>query len=183
MSNAVKLFILFAVGGTLFGEETRRELVNPSPTPAGDSKANSDSVPDVYPIYGRIGRVVIFRFKNDADLLAGMNKMVKTEKIKNAVILSAAGSLKGYHIHQISNREFPSKNIFVKDPNAPCDLISMNGYVINGRVHAHMTLATPDKAFGGHLEPGSTVFTFAIVTLGILDDGIDISKIDDKTYR
>ena len=59
----------------------------------------------------------------------------------------------------------------------------MNGYVINGRLHAHMTLANPDKAFGGHLEPGSTVFTFAIVTLGILEDGIDISKVDDKTYR
>jgi uncharacterized protein len=181
MSNA--LFVLFAIAGALFAEETRREIVNPSPTPAGDSKPNSDSVPDVYPIYGRIGRVVIFRFKNDADLLAGMERMVKTEKIKNAVILSAAGSLKGYQVHQISNRDFPSKNVFVKDPTKPCDLISMNGYVINGRIHAHMTLAIPEKAFGGHLEPGNTVFTFAIVTLGILDDGIDISKIDDKTYR
>ena len=184
MSYAViPLLVLLAIAGVLFAEETRREMVNPSPIPAGDSKPNSDSVPDVYPIYGHIGRVVIFRFKNDADLLAGMEKMIKTEKIKNAVILSAAGSLKGYHVHQISNREFPSRNVYVKDPTAPCDLISMNGYVINGRIHAHMTLATPDKAFGGHLEPGSTVFTFAIVTLGILEDGIDISKVDDKTYR
>ena len=95
---------------------------------------------------------MIFRFKNDTDLLAGMDKMVKQEKIKNAVILSAAGSLKGYHVHQISNSTFPSKNTFVKDPTAPCDLISMNGYVINGRIHAHMTLSNPDKAFGGHLE-------------------------------
>jgi predicted DNA-binding protein with PD1-like motif len=183
MSHVVKaLCVLFAIGA-LFAEETRREIVNPSPTPAGDSKPNSDSVPDVYPIYGRLSRVVILRFKNDADLLGGMERMVKQEKIKNAVILSAAGSLKGYQVHQISNRDFPSKNVFVKDPTAPCDLISMNGYVINGRIHAHMTLATPDKAFGGHLEPGSTVFTFAIVTLGILEDGIDISKIDDKTYR
>jgi predicted DNA-binding protein with PD1-like motif len=99
------------------------------------------------------------------------------------VILSGAGSLKGYQVHQVSNRDFPSKNVFVKDPTAPCDLIGMNGYVINGRIHAHMTLATPDKAFGGHLEPGSTVFTFAIVTLGILEDSLDLTKIDDKTYR
>jgi uncharacterized protein len=175
--------VLFAIAGLLFAEESRRELVNPAPRPADDAKPNSDKVPDVYPIYGKIGRVVIFRFKNDADLLTGMEKMIKQEKIKNAVILSAAGSLKGYQVHQISNREFPSKNVFVKDPTAPCDLISMNGYIINGRLHAHMTLATPEKAFGGHLEQGSTVFTFAIVTVGILEDGIDISKIDDKTYR
>ena len=59
----------------------------------------------------------------------------------------------------------------------------MNGYIINGRVHAHMTLATPDKAFGGHLEPGTNVFTFAIVTLGVLTAEADLARVDDKTYR
>jgi uncharacterized protein len=99
------------------------------------------------------------------------------------VILAGAGSVRGYHVHQVSNRTFPSKNLFVKNPTAPADLIGMNGYIINGKVHAHMTLANPDKAFGGHLEPGTSVFTFAIVTLGILDDSVDLNKIDDKTYR
>jgi predicted DNA-binding protein with PD1-like motif len=109
--------------------------------------------------------------------------MVKQEKIRNAVILSAAGSVKGYQVHQVSNRTFPSKNVFVKDPTAPADLIGMNGYVIDGKIHAHITLANPEKAFGGHLEPGTSVFTFAIVTLGVLDDSVDLSKVDDKTYR
>jgi hypothetical protein len=40
-----------------------------------------------------------------------------------------------------------------------------------------------DKAFGGHLEPGMNVFTFAIVTVGVLSDDTDLSRIDDKTYR
>jgi uncharacterized protein len=109
--------------------------------------------------------------------------MVKQEKIRNAVILAGAGSVTGYQVHQVSNRTFPSKNTFVKDPTAPADLIGMNGYIINGKIHAHMTLANPDKAFGGHLEPGTIVFTFAIVTVGILDDGADLSRVDDKTYR
>ena len=46
-----------------------------------------------------------------------------------------------------------------------------------------VTLATPDKAIGGHLEPGTPVFTFAIVTVGILKDGADLSHLDDKAYR
>jgi predicted DNA-binding protein with PD1-like motif len=50
------------------------------------------------------------------------------------------------------------------------------------RVHAHITLANADKAFGGHLEPDTTVFTFAVVT-GVLDDGLGLTKIDDWTYR
>jgi hypothetical protein len=59
----------------------------------------------------------------------------------------------------------------------------MNGYVLNGKVHAHMTLATPDKAFGGHLEPETQVFTFAIVTVGVLPDSLDLSKLDVTDNR
>jgi predicted DNA-binding protein with PD1-like motif len=167
----------------LFAQETRREIANPSPTPGADARPNSDDVPDVYGMNGRFERVVILRFKYDVDLLAGIQKMVKQEHIRNAVILSAAGSVRGYQVHQVSNRTFPSKNTFVKNPTAPADLIGMNGYIINGTVHAHMTLANPDHAFGGHLEPGTNVFTFAIVTLGVLDAGVDLSRVDDKSYR
>ena len=180
----MKTTIVFIVlAGALPAQETRREIVNAAPNPAEDAKANSDKVPDVYAIKGQFDRIVTLRFKYNSDLLAGIQQMVKQEKIRNAVILSGIGSVRGYHIHQVSNRDFPSKNMFVKNPTEPADVISMNGYIMDGRIHAHMTLATPDKAFGGHLEPGTSVFTFAIVTLGIMSDGTDFSKIDDKTYR
>jgi predicted DNA-binding protein with PD1-like motif len=58
----------------------------------------------------------------------------------------------------------------------------MNGYVINGKIHAHMTLATPDRVIAGHVEHGTEVFTFAIVTVGVMND-TDLGKVDDKTYR
>jgi hypothetical protein len=44
-------------------------------------------------------------------------------------------------------------------------------------------LANPDKAFGGHLEAGTSVFTFAVVTLGVFKDGTDLNRVDDKNYR
>jgi uncharacterized protein len=177
------LILMITIAGVLSAQETRREIVNAAPTPEGDTKPNSDKVPDVYAIKGQFERILVLRFKYDVDLLAAMEKMVKQEKIRNAVVLSGAGSVRGYHIHQVSNRDFPSKNMFVKNPTEPADLISMNGYVINSKIHAHMTLSTPDRAFGGHLEPGTNVFTFAIVTLGVLNDGADLSRVDDKTYR
>ena len=172
-----------ALSGILAAQETRREIVNAAPTPAEDAKGNSDKVPDVYAIKGQFDRILILRFKFNSDLLAGLEKMVKQEKISNAVILSGIGSVRGYHIHQVSNRDFPSKNMFVKNPTEPADVISMNGYIMGGRIHAHMTLSTPDKAFGGHLEPGTSVFTFVSMTLGVMSDGLDFSKLDDKTYR
>jgi hypothetical protein len=176
--------ILIALGAfacIAAAQETRHEITSPA-NPA-DSKANSAPVPDVYAVSTQFERVVIFRFKYDVDLLAGLEKILKENKVSNAVILSGAGSVRGYQVHQVSNRTFPSKNMFEKDPTAPADIISMNGYVMNGRIHAHLTMATPEKAFGGHLEPGTAVFTFAIVTVGVLPDRLDLSKLDDKNYR
>ena len=184
MRKAILVAVWAAIlSGLLGSQQTRHEIVNASRSPADDSKPNSDKVPDVYAISGKFDRVVVLRFKFDTDLLAGIEKMVKQEKIRNAVILAGAGSVRGYQVHQVSNRTFPSKNMFETDPTAPADLIGMNGYVIDGAIHAHMTLANPEKAFGGHLEPGTSVFTFAIVTLGVFDNSIDLSRVDDKTYR
>ena len=184
MKKLILAAILSAMlSGLLAVQQTRREIVIASPSPADDAKPNSDKVPDVYAISGQFERVLVLRFKFDTDLLAGIEKMVKQEKIRNAVILAAIGSVRGYQVHQVSNRTFPSKNMYEKDPTAPADLISMNGYIIDGAVHAHMTLANPEKAFGGHLEPGTSVFTFAIVTVGVFDNTVDLRRVDDKTYR
>jgi uncharacterized protein len=173
---------LLALSGIVIAQPTRTEVVK-SRTPADDAKPNSDKVPEVYAIAGQFERILVLRFKYEADLLAGLEKMVKENHVRNAVILSGIGSLRGYHVHVVSNRTFPSKNLFIKDPTAPADLTNMNGYVIDGRVHAHVTLANADKAFGGHLEAGTTVFTFAVITVGVLPDGVDLSRLDDKTYR
>ncbi len=179
----VLLAFAAALVPSLIAQETRREVVNPAPNPGDDAKPNSDKVPDVYAITGRFERVVVLRFKNDTDLLAGLEKMVREQKIRNAVILSAFGSVTSYHVHQVSNRTFPSKNTYVKNPTGAADVLGMSGFVMGGQIHPHITLATPGKAFGGHLEPGTKVFTFAVVTLGVLNDDLDFSRLDDKTFR
>jgi predicted DNA-binding protein with PD1-like motif len=166
---------------TAYAQQTRTEITKPT-TEHDDSKPNSADVPDVIALSGSFERVVVLRFKYKADLLAGIEEAVADEKIKHAVILAGAGSVRNYHVHGVSNREFPSKNIYIKDPTHPADIVSMNGYIIDGRVHAHLTLTDDKQAFGGHLEPGTNVFTFAIVTVGVFKD-VDLSRVDDKTYR
>jgi predicted DNA-binding protein with PD1-like motif len=182
MKKLVLVLAAIAPASVLLAQQTRIEVTKAT-TPHDDAKPNSPSVPDVYAMSGNFARVLVLRFKYQTDLLAGLEKMVKEQKVKNAVILAGAGSVRNYHVHAVSNRTFPSRNVFVKDPTAPADIVSMNGYVIDGRIHAHMTMATAEHALGGHLEPGTEVFTFAIVTVGVLDDGVDLSRVDDKTYR
>jgi len=175
--------VLLASCLKLPAQETRSEVSHAHADPAIDAKPNSPDVPDVFAVSGHLERIVVLRFKFGTDLLAGLEKMIAQEKIKNAVILSGFGSVRGYQVHQVSNRDLPSKDLFVKNPTAPADIIGMSGMVMNGRVHPHITLANADKAFGGHLEPDTQVFTFAVITLGVLDDSIDMSRFDDSTYR
>ena len=173
------ILLLFTVGVS-FAQETRRTTMTPSP--AEDTRPNSDQVPDAYAITGHFDRIVVLRLKYQTDLLAGMQKMVKKENIRNGVILSALGSVRGYQLHQVSSRTFPIHDTFVKNPTEPADLVSMNGYVIDGRLHPHVTLATPDKVIAGHLEPGTEVLTFVIVTIGVMND-VDFQRIDDAHNR
>ena len=178
-----KLISIFLLTAAVSAAQITQSVVTKSTTPEQDSRPNSDKVPDAYAIEGEFERVVLLRFKYKVDLLATFEDMVKKHNIRNAVILAGAGSVRNYHIHAVSNRIFPSENIYTKNPTEPADLVSMNGYVIDGRVQAHVTLTDENHAFGGHLELVTNVFTFAVVTLGVLKDGVDLSKIDDKTYR
>jgi predicted DNA-binding protein with PD1-like motif len=127
-------------------------------------------------------RIVVVRIKNQVDMLQGLRDAVAREKIQNAVILSGAGSLVSYHVHVVSNTTLPATEAFFKG-EGPFDLIATTGYVIDGRVHAHITFSSTEKAMGGHLEPGTRVFTFAIITLGVLEEGANLKRMDDQTWR
>jgi len=105
--------------------------------------------PDALAFNAHLEPMLVLRFKYTTDLLAEIKRMVQQEKIRNAVILSGFGSVRNYQVHQVGNRDLPAKDIFVKEPTAPADIIGMSGFVIGGRVHAHITLANPDHAFGG----------------------------------
>ena len=46
--------------------------------------------------------------------------------------------------------------MFVKDLTAPADITAMSGFVMAGRVHAHITLANPEGALPEIPQPGLT---------------------------
>ena len=176
----MKLAILLAL--SLLAALPAAAQVVRKPATAEDRRPNDPKVPDSYVLNGRFERVLVLRAKNKTDLLTEMEKQVKAQNIKNAVILSGIGSVRGYRFHNVAGRDYPVPDMFVSAPNTPADFIGMNGYIVNGVLHAHMTLGTGEKAIAGHLEPGTQVFTYAIVTVGVMN-GTDLSKVDDKTYR
>ena len=137
--------------------------------------------PAVHTVEGRFERIVAVRIQKDQDLLDGLRKAVADRAIKNAVILTGVGSLTAYRVHVVANTTFPVKEAFPA-AEGPQDLLNVSGYVIDGRIHAHITFSDQTKAMGGHLEPGTKVFTFAIITLGVLADGTSLARFDDASW-
>ena len=124
-----------------------------------------------------ITQTVVVRLRYGMDILDALKAAVAQRGIKNAVIISGVGSLTRYRVHVVDNTTFPPKEAF-PEADGPQDLLNVNGYVMDGRVHAHVTFSNQEKAMGGHLEPGTKVFTFAIITLGVLDDKASLAGFD-----
>jgi predicted DNA-binding protein with PD1-like motif len=141
-----------------------------------------DNLPDVYVVTSQFERIEIARMSSGTDLLEGLNKVVNEKKIKNGVILSGIGSVTDYHFHVVSDKNLPPAEEFPK-ASVPKDLTSVQGYILNGRVHAHITLSDENSMIGGHLEPGTKALTFFIITIGVLSDDLNIAHFDKYKFK
>jgi predicted DNA-binding protein with PD1-like motif len=119
-----------------------------------------------------VKNLVFMRFNPGDDLLAAIEEGVKKNGINNAVILSGVGSVISHSYHVVSSAVNPPKNEFIKGER-PADIVNINGFVINGRVHAHIIFSDANISYGGHLESGVEVLTFAILTMAEVDADFD----------
>jgi predicted DNA-binding protein with PD1-like motif len=129
-----------------------------------------------------IKNLIFIRLNPGDDVLAGIEKAVKEGDIVNAVILSGVGSVTGHSYHVVGSSTLPPKNEYIQG-EGPADIVNINGFVINGRVHAHIILSGPDNSYGGHLEPGVRILTFGALTLAETDADFEywdhVGKIED----
>lgn len=114
-------------------------------------------------------RMLAVRFNAGEDILEKLEEVVRREKLQNATILTGVGSVNSYHYHVVSTRELPPENAFVKGDDA-LDIVNINGVILEGRVHAHITLSNTQHALGGHMEPGCRVLTFAVAVIGVASE-------------
>lgn len=112
----------------------------------------------------RIGEIMVVRLNNGEDILLSLRAAVAQHGIKHALILGAMGSVTSYHVHVVENANMPPSDVFLKEER-PCDILSLNGVVMDGRVHAHLSLYGIDFPIGGHLEEGCRIHTFGQVWL------------------
>jgi predicted DNA-binding protein with PD1-like motif len=128
-----------------------------------------------------INRIILIRVDPREDLLDALERAVAEQGVRNGTFISAAGSLSRYHFHVVSSTDLPPENAFIKG-EGPYDILTITGFVLDGRVHAHISFSDDKIAMGGHLEPGCEVLTFAMVGLAEIS-GVDMADWDRVAKR
>ena len=123
-----------------------------------------------------IKEVHVIRIPPGSDILPALRDFVESRDIRSGVILNGIGSATQYRVHVVPTTALPPGDVFF-DEKGPFDILNINGFVVDGRVHAHITLSNTQRVMGGYLEEGTLVLTFAIVTLAETE-GADIAGWD-----
>ena len=124
-------------------------------------------------------RTILIMFDRDDLFLEGIQEVVRKEKIDTAAITGGIGSLQRVHLHTITRTSVDSLDKYWNF-TGPIEVSSVQGSVIGGDTHAHITVFDWDSktTYLGHLEPGSIVAYRAEVSLIVLE-GIKTERYTD----
>ncbi|MFQ5829793.1 MAG: PCC domain-containing protein [Candidatus Methylomirabilia bacterium] len=116
-------------------------------------------------------RTILVMFDRDDLLLEGLQEVVKKEGIDTAALTGGIGSLQRVHLHTITTTAVQPADKYWNFTGA-IELGSVQGSVIGGEVHAHISVFDWDtkSTYIGHLEPGSVVAYRAEVSMSVLQD-------------
>jgi predicted DNA-binding protein with PD1-like motif len=103
-------------------------------------------------------------FERGEKLLEGVRDQLGKLGIKNAVVLNAIGTLEKAVYHRVTTTDAKPVEEFIT-VNKPIELSSVQGMVIDGQPHFHMTFTDLEKTYSGHLEDGTIVLYLAEIVV------------------
>jgi predicted DNA-binding protein with PD1-like motif len=106
-------------------------------------------------------------------LLESINDAIRTNNIRDGVVVSGIGTLKRCHMHYVNTTSFPAENRFYVVEEA-LEIGSISGIIADYEAHLHMTVGCRDqRTYAGHLEEGCEVLYLAeIVVMKLGDMGL-----------
>jgi len=126
-----------------------------------------------------IGRIFILSLSPGDFVLESIKDLIKKENVKNAIVISAIGTLDQYRMHYVLTTDFPPKNKFEHWKDKPLELAHIGGIIANGEPHLHVIVSDSEKAYAGHLEDSCRVLYLAeIVIIEIRD--LNLKRVRDE---
>ncbi|MEM2448653.1 MAG: DNA-binding protein [Candidatus Bathyarchaeia archaeon] len=127
----------------------------------------------------KLGRVFIVRLDPGDYVLESITELAVREKIKDAIVISAVGTLDECTLHMVTTTGYPPKEYFRRWENEPLELVSVAGVIADGKPHLHAVVSDSEKAYAGHLEEGCR--TLYLAEIAILEvKGLDLTRVRDE---
>jgi predicted DNA-binding protein with PD1-like motif len=126
-----------------------------------------------------VGRIFLLRLDPGDYVLEGINEMVRKEKIKDAVVISAIGTLDQCVLHMVTTTGYPPKEFFRRWREKPLELVSIMGIIADGKPHLHGVVSDQEYAYAGHLEEGCRTLYLAEIVIMELKDA-NLTRIRDE---
>jgi predicted DNA-binding protein with PD1-like motif len=121
-----------------------------------------------------VKQVHILRIDPGEDVLESVKRFLKEADTRQAVVLGGYGTLAAYHLHWVEHNRIPTNNVF-RHAEGGFEILTMNGLVVEGEPHIHITLSTPEGAFGGHLEPDCIAYVLCQVFFAEVE-GVSLTR-------
>lgn len=127
-----------------------------------------------------IRRHIVVHLDYGEDMYESLTEVIQREGIINGAIVSGFGTFDRVRYHAIGTVGLPPKDMF-RVVEGPYELMSVDGVIAGGKLHAHFVAGDLEHAVGGHLEPGCRVLYLAEVVMAEYE-GIDMSfEIEQST--
>jgi len=124
------------------------------------------------------GRIVILNLQRGDKLLESIREQLSEAGIKNAVILSAIGSLQKAVFHRVTGMEDSPVDEYIT-VEKPLELASLQGVVVDGQPHFHMVISDLEQSYTGHLEEDTTVLYLVEISLAEIK-GIELERVKNE---
>lgn len=109
-------------------------------------------------------RFAAFRLRPGEDPVAALRELQRRTGAQAMAVVTCAGSLTRAEVRHANRPEGTSYQ-------GHFEITSLTGTIDPLGEHLHVTIADGDgRAFGGHLLPGSSVYTTAEIVVALLDD-------------
>ena len=142
---------------------------------------------------GQMNRIVMGKLGMDIDLLEGIKELVKKEKVRAGIILSAVGALKKATFRNLKvlplDLKVEKHHRLYLELEQPMEIVSLTGWMATredgeAEVHAHFSASTvmEDKVvtLGGHLIPGTLTSVKVVIVIGVIEESNIIAGLDPR---
>ncbi len=110
------------------------------------------------------GRVITICLRRGEMLLEGICQAIEEAHIRDAVLVSAIGTLSSMTWHRVTTLDDRPKEEY-PTVRGPLELCVMQGAVVEGQPHIHIVCSDQNGTYSGHLEKGCEVLYLAEIVL------------------